>query len=68
LWLAAYRRSEPIEQNVDHGTARKPLILGPNPQVLAAFFAVSGEIFPNALTVCCPLIDIFFIYLILLQF
>jgi hypothetical protein len=35
--------SGPIEQNADHGTARKPLILGLNPQLSTEISVVCGR-------------------------
>ena len=35
--------SGPIEQNADHGTARKPLILGLNPQLSIEISTVCGR-------------------------
>ena len=40
--------SGPIEQNADHGTARKPLILGLNPQLSIEFAAVCGRTLSGA--------------------
>ena len=40
--------SGPIEQNADHGTARKPLIPGLNPQLSIEFAAVCGRTLSGA--------------------
>ena len=41
-------RSGPIEQNADHGTARKPLIPGLNPQLSIEFATVCGRTLSEA--------------------